>query len=116
MNFLSPLPSHYVPRWNPAERVKPVLGVSKVVEDGDAGVNVERGREPEHLPHRQPGVADSVLFGLGQRVIGRLLADQGPEDHDVVVAVLCQVGSGVGRQVDEVLRGKQVLQTKEVQV
>ena len=107
---------HKLPRRNPAKRVEPVLGVAKVVEDGDAGVDVERGREPEHLPHRQPGVADAGLLGPGERVVGGVLADQGPEDHDVVVAVLCQVGSGVGRQVDEVLRGKQVLQTKEVHV
>ena len=101
-----------LPRRNPSERVEPVSGVAEIVEDGEAGVNVERGSKPEYLPHRQPGVADSVLFGLGQRVIGRLLADQGPEDHDVVVTVVCQIGSGVGRQVEEVLRGKQVLKTK----
>ena len=102
-----------LPRRNPSERVEPVSGVAEIVEDGEAGVDVERGSEPENLAHRQPGVADAGLLGPGQRVTGGLLADQGAENHHVVVAVLRQVGSRVGGQVDEVLRRKQVLQEQE---
>ena len=102
-----------LPRRNPSERVKPVPGVAEIVEDGEAGVDVERASEPEYLAHGQPGVADASLLGPGQRVTGGLLADQRAQNHHVIVAVLRQVGSRVGRQVDEVLRGKQVLQEEE---
>ena len=102
-----------LPRRNPSERVEPVSGVAEIVEDGEAGVDVERGSEPEYLPHRQPGVADASLLGPGQRVTGGLLADQRAQNHHVVVAVLRQVGSRVGGQVDEVLRRKQVLQEQD---
>ena len=77
-----------LPRRNPSEGVEPVSGVAKIIEDGEAGVDVERGSEPENLAHRQPGVADAGLLGPGQRVTGGLLADQRAENNHVIVAVL----------------------------